>query len=432
MRLNRASVRFVGVAAVSAAVVLLAGMLTRLPAAEPPGGTGVAQPAQQCTVRELTRRRLGVGDGLELYVEPVAFVASGKRVLLAGTPNYLYTRRADGSVLRQVRDSVFGVVIDADLRAHTIPSPIPARLVSGVRASAREDGAWDVVFAQEEPWNRFPPPDSSRVVWYGKYDGREWSSLTRLPVPPGAVFHPFLGSPLVRRGDTLAWAMSMTGSDGRRGTVLFERKDGNWRSERLPTGGADYVAPMYSDSAGLLLAVIQPDRALRSDAQSLILYGRRPEWRPLRRVVRGRDEPVGRPIYDPTPGGRAFGWTNTLSSSAGLTERARAFTHSVEDSLARVIDLDHGVIELAVVPMPDGSHIWVSASTSPEGGPQLRFLRQGADSARSIGSLPYPFLGGFGAASIRNGDLLIGGPVVDPVTRSTPVSLLLHLHLTCA
>lgn len=193
-------------------------------------GTGAARQvprrmaAEPCGLRELSRDRLTV-LGRPLYVEADAFVANGRGdVLLAGTPNYLWKVSPQGEINGLTADSIFGVVIARDGMARVVPAPVEPRRIRGIRAAARPDGGWDVVFADV-------PVDSSSSagaerLWYAAFDGSRWSSLEPLPMPSGVALSPMFTSSLVRAGDTLAWALTPAMRQGRRDISLFRRAGG--------------------------------------------------------------------------------------------------------------------------------------------------------------------------------------------------------------
>src|SRR5690606_8554929 len=105
----------------------------------------VALSPNGCSPDNLTEYEVAFNDR-SVYVNAESFIRSGSAIMLAGFPNYLWSRGTDDVVV----DEVFGVVIDADslgiTRAH-IPLPIQGNL-GGVRAVARPQGGWYVLFAE--------------------------------------------------------------------------------------------------------------------------------------------------------------------------------------------------------------------------------------------------------------------------------------------
>jgi hypothetical protein len=202
-------------------------------------GQGGRESAGRCSVSEVSRHRMVVEGNLNFYVEPVTMAESGGEVLLAGTPNILWSRHSGAQTKLVAVDSLFGAVIASDGSARTVPSPIPAKLLGSIRALGRGDGTWDVVFA-ELPARESARPDTAVRLWYGVYDGSRWTAVEQLPLPPGAHLHPLHASPLVRQGDTLVWALVATTAGHHRDVVLFQRRGIGWHAELVPTRGAGY------------------------------------------------------------------------------------------------------------------------------------------------------------------------------------------------
>ena len=191
-----------------------------------------------CTVREVSRERLFVEGGRQLYVEPIVLEPNAEGdVLLAGTYNYLFQQSSEGNWVKVAEDSIFGAVLPRQGPARLVRSPIPLRLVEGVRSVGLPDGRWAVVFAEVEPWTGDFRPNEAARLWHGILDGTEWISLDTLPVPPGAVPRPQGASSLITYGDTLAWAMRMS-TPGRGADVLvYKQHDSEWSYEIVPTRG---------------------------------------------------------------------------------------------------------------------------------------------------------------------------------------------------
>lgn len=397
---------------------------------------GIVSNLSSCTVRETSRERLVLPDGHEIYVMPVVLAASSSGVvLLAGTPNYIWSRNERGKSRLAARDSVFGVLIGLDRRAQVIPAPVDARLVVGIRAVELPDGKWGFSFAQRER-SGDPTDDSIPVthLWYGEYDGRAWSHLELLPLPPGKV-RPFVSSALVREDGMLAWAMLATlpGEVVQR-AIVFERQGGRWSFRLVPGSNLAYVGLGYSDSLGLVLTAVKPDPSLPNDENSLFLYHRGQAWQMLRRMVLGTEQgSVHAPLLSLSPVGVLTWWTEVYDE-AGSRREARAMIGNLEIMGGSVFAL-HRSIGWSIVPVttPDRKRLWVT-DQAPAAGPkrdELRFIGDSASvAAVKLGTVPNPYRGKFGAISPAPSEVLVSGPYIDTVD-SVVVSMQIRARLYC-
>lgn len=434
-------------------LLLGAGLLWALPVVMPAQGSVPSTRARgatggHCVVREVSRERLSVGRSL-VYVEPVAFVASGEEILLAGTPNYAVYRDAGGALTGAARDSIFGVILERDGGARAVPAPPPVagKRFAGVRAVARPGGGWEVVFAEMPPGVEFP--DTGRVarLWYGMYDGRGSVGLDTLALPAAGEVSLALRIPdpsaFIRWGDTLALAMLVTPANHLSIPVLFERRSGRWSVEVVPpigrATGVSYVALAHSDSAGLLLAAVHPDPALRHDQNSLFLYARRPAWHVLRRVVYGLSAAVHDPILALAPGGGTLTWLAHVQDTSGGRMEARMMVGRLEAGDEPAMMLDSTAMTVAPVVTRPGERLWVSYHVAPSNvhagaDVEIRFLREAGSSVAVIGRIPNPFTGGANAIALTPSDILLSGPFLDRSfhpTLPTLVTLLLRARVEC-
>jgi hypothetical protein len=388
-------------------------------------------------VREVSRIPLVVEGGSELYVEPTAFAVSRGDLLLAGTPNYLWRRRPGSRVALVAQDSVFGAIIASDGKARIIHAPISPRLVHSVRVLGRDNGKWDVVFA-EIARPRANPGDEGIAVrwWYGVFDGRSWSSLEQLPTPTDVGFRLFNPSPIVRRGDTLAWTTPVTTTKGMTEAVVYERRNGRWSFDFVPTYySAAYSLLASSDSLGLVAVVVHADRTLPTDENSLFFYTRRPTWQLLRRVIHGGNEPVFGPSVVLASRPAVLSWKTPIRSEGGRWE-ARAMIGRLENEGAPWITLDSSVITAkAVLSRHLPVRVWVSEHIDPRDpmNRSVRFIGDVGESAVLLGQFPSPFLGPFAAAAPASSEIVVAGPrpgggVDDPEV----VTLLIRARVQCA
>lgn len=388
-----------------------------------------------CSVRELARERLLVEGGRALYVQPVILEPNGRgETLLAGDISFLLERRPPDGAWTFVReDSTFGAIIPAGGEATVVPAPIPARLIGGARALARGDGAWDVVFAQVHDYTGPSRPTTVARLWHGVLDGRRWRQLEPVPLPAGAadtldVLH---ASALLRVGDTLFWAASLR-RPGLDAVAIFTRGDGGWDHESVPTLGGGYPRIAHADTLGLVLAIVGPDRTLPADGNSLILWVRRPEWRPYRTLVPSSREQVYDPWISLLPGREAAGWV------AGMEDGTRA--HAVLgdlDSVAPVTVLDsairaHGQFAVRPMELAPGVRLWVLEHVlEEEGTGELRMVQESGGVRVLVGSTAVAFPTGFAAALTAPGQLLVAGAEHDAVQRMV-VSVLLRFQVDCS
>jgi hypothetical protein len=390
-----------------------------------------------CIVQEISRRTVSVADDVELYVAPDLFVANAAGdVLLAGTPNYLFGRRSDGTEFLVKRDSVFGAVLKADGSVRVVPSPMDPQLLGAVSAAARDDGGWDVVFGQHSApqgagsrraW------DSLTHLWHGVYDGTEWRSLQELPRPPDVTLHAGGASPLARHGERLAWALGGQTPAYTQPSVVWERRDGRWSFEILPGAGGASRALGYADSSRLILALVSGDTAgpgPSHDVNSLFLWSRDPAWRQLRRVVLGgRDGATHRPLLAPWNGLLAMTWA--ADTEAGQQVHALLdVLHERSDPL--VVDSSFsGWTQFSALGTADGRHLWLTRHDDPAtGAPQLRFVIWGRGRSWGVANIPYPFLAPFEGVLVNGGDLLVTGPIDSP-GGGTVQSLVLGFRMSC-
>ena len=401
------------------------------------GGVDERRSAAPCLVHEVSRAPLVVEGGATLYVEPEVLSSSGGRILLAGVPNYLWNPDREGS---PARDSILGAVIEQDGTARIVPAPTPARLIMGVRAVARGNGNWAVVFAEMEPgFRRAPHRGTLARLWYGEFDGTRWTSLDHLPLPKEGRVDLSHVSALTGRGDSLTWAVTLEMPGRSRDVALFTRQNGRWSYEVIGTRGVSYVEPAYSDSFGVVLAVVQPDTAVPSGEQGLFIYARQPTWR---KVASGA-EPVYFPSFRSSPSGGLMSWWANLRDAGEERWEARAMAGPMGTRGGRAITLDSSVAHVAgPVEVMHGMPLWVTEHVlSDDGqemhvpsneGREIRVVRPSADSAVVLGRMPNPFTGPFGISATSPGELLLAGPLLDRSGQGPVITtLLLRARAEC-
>jgi hypothetical protein len=396
---------------------------------------GPVETAEECAVREVSRARLVVEDGRELYVEPVAFAASGGEMLLVGTPNYLWKRQTPaGPVLAVAADSVFGAVIGQDGRARIVPSPVDAKRVAGARALGRSDGGWDVVFAElaERNTSLGDQPVSARL-WYGIFDGSKWSSLEQIPLPTGALARLANPSPIVRRLDTLFWVIRLQTRGGDTELAVYQRNGGRSSSELVRTDFAAYASLGASDTLGVVLLVVRGDTAQPMRENAIFFFARQPRWELVRRVDGVGEEPVHMPSIDLSSPG-ALTWLAPVPTADGGRQEARVMLGRLEAEDGQLFTIDSSVTHVTpAVQLRGGIRVWVTEHlSSSDQTRELRFVGHSGRSPVILGRAASPFLGPFTAASPAPSQIVIAGPLAEGVTTNPAVvTLLIRVRVDC-
>lgn len=404
-------------------------------ACAPVGRTAALQPTAGCAITEISREPLRLADGGELYVEPVVVAPSREgELLLLGRYNYLFQPVGE-RWMPAPDDSVMGAVVEPSGAAWIVNAPFPANLLDGIRALAREDGGWDVVFAQLRPSTDTVRSDTVETLWYGVLRQGRWAMLERLPASRGRVVHGDRVSSLVRWGDTLAWAVSQQRpGDALMSVLVYERGDSGWAFSVVPAAPA-YVELMHHPATGLAVAVVQPDPLQRSDANSLLLWSRQPDWRIHGRIVRGRDERVHAPFI------RMRGDEGVLSWKADVPAADGGFRHEAHAMVGRIATRNEPVLRLDSLAMPlrplhlldfsEDRRAWlVERGAWDEAGSELRFVGDPAGRVVLLGSMPSPFVTGVGAAAVSASEAVVSGGVIAH-DGDAVVTLLLGMRMEC-
>lgn len=388
-----------------------------------------------CVVREDSRERLIPEEGQQLYVEPMVLESSSQGdVLLAGTYNYLFGQTPEGKWTLIENDSIFGAVIRPDGPARIIFSPIPTKLLTGIRAVTQADGTWAVIFAEGTTWTGESRPDTAARLWYGVLDGTQWATLEPLPLPPAGTLRPSSMSSLIQFGDTLAWAMEITRPDHQRDIVVFQRHGGQWSFDTVRTTFTAYVDVAHSDSLGLILAVVRPDLTLPSDGNSLFLWARRPEWRELRKIVPSTTEEVHSPRLILSHAGDVLSWQAQVPTATGSRWEAHAMSGHLEEKNGALTVLDSAVTSISpvvTVRLPRGPRMWIVDHLLSEGPErEIRIIQDSGGSAVKLAQVPNPFLAEFAATLSASSEILVTGALIDR-DQDVGVSLLLRFKVKC-
>lgn len=254
-------------------------------------------PARGCVDTAATITSARLDDRHLIYVEQETVVPNGRRILVAGAPVYVWRNEGDRYDLLGL-DSLFGMVIEpASQFVRSIPSPLPGRVLKGMRAAALADGWWLVTFAEVFSVQK-PRRPNVIAMWVGETDGSRWRAVEKLPAVSDTL-DPLYFSGLAEHEGRVRLA-AIARRDWQRRVVLFSRDDGHWHVRVHDLGLATFAAIAAAPSSDLL-AVVRPDTTLRvEDHNSLFLYTKAPEdtlWTSHPRLWRGGGDPVHQPVF---------------------------------------------------------------------------------------------------------------------------------------
>jgi hypothetical protein len=422
----------------SGPVLILACAGCLLPRVAPGNGHG-SSPATgtgTCTVHEVAREQLLVDGGRALYVQPGAMEPNPRGdVLLAGDISFLLERGADGRWRYARKDSTFGALLSRDGTRHLILSPLPTRRIANVRAAARPDGRWDVVFG-EVPQHAEPDPRAHSLIrlWHGVLDGSRWIHLDSLPLPQGGQLVSSHASNLLRRGDTLFLAVTFKRPDLFTDVAVFARRGQTWEPEVVLTRHDLYPRLAYSDSMGLVLVSVGGSGSRLGIGNSPVLWMRRGGWKPVGRIGTRGAEVVHDPWISLSPGAEVLSWEEEPDGESAGGWTARAVAHPL-DPTSPVMMLDSSITPMfgsvrPVVVAP-GIRLWVldHAANGP-GQKEIRIVRDSSGAVEVLSRTPNPYGTELNAAVPAPGTLLLSGGFEDR-EQGRPVSLLLRFQVAC-
>ena len=280
-----------GIASAQRAKASVAGAKKQIAAASP-------APARSCldTVATITPARLD--ERHLIYVEQETVVPNRDgRILVAGAPAFVWRNSADRYDLLAL-DSLFGMIIEpTSSHVRAIPSPLPGRVLKGMRAAPLSDGWWLVTFAEVDSIHT-PRRPKVLAMWAGETNGSSWRALEKLPAVSDTL-DPLRFSALALSDGRVRLA-AIARRDWQRRVVLFSRDAGRWTVHPYALGTSEYAAIAATPLLDLL-AVARPDTtAVREDHNSLFLYTKAPTdtvWMPHRRIWRGGMDPVQQPMF---------------------------------------------------------------------------------------------------------------------------------------
>ncbi|HEU4949161.1 MAG TPA: hypothetical protein VFT11_00220 [Candidatus Deferrimicrobiaceae bacterium] len=398
-------------------------------AAGAPPDPSSPSPAQSCSAHVVSNRVLQLEDWT-VYIEPVQILRLDEGVLLAGTPNYVFRSDENGRVANAVTDSLFGVVVEDGGAVRAIPMPPLEGGVRGIRVSRRPGGGWDAILTEMATAN--PEEKTVRRVWHGVHDGAAWLSLDTLPLPRGSTFFPLNEPPLLRHGDTLAWAATHLAAGGwKHEPIVFTFDGERWIGEPVPTEvNVSYVA-LGLGPDGVEMAIVGSDLSDlgpgERDENSLFLMRRTPDWTRSTRLVHGGRTPVHKPVFSGAGNDLSLTW-EIIAGAEG--QRVIQSVRSLASSLNVGLSLPGSVF--AVTDGIQGGSAWIVAEDAPGTNERLAIATWRRGEPVQVSHIVNPFDNFFVATSLSEADLLIFGPDFDGTPGAEALrSRLLHVRLPC-
>ena len=303
------------------------------------------------TVATITPARL---DATHLiYVEQEAVVAQADgRVLVAGSPVFVWRDDGDRHEMLKV-DSLFGMVVDsASTAVRAIPSPLPGRSFDGVRAAALPDGWWLVTFAEVDP-TEMPKHPVVKRMWAGQTDGARWRDLRVLP-EVGDSLDSMKMSNLAWRDGRARLAVQYP-REGWTYGAMYSLDHGVWsaRPENLRlTSHIDFSLSQSHD----LMAIVRPSEDGPPDVNSLYLFSKRAAdsaWTKKAWIVVGGE----RPVYEARFSGDSTRLLSWLREDGARWEASFATVNARGDSVGMIHHVAPGAIEAAVAARGT-HHVW--------------------------------------------------------------------------
>jgi len=266
-------------------------------AAKRPTTPPASEPVRNCFDTAATIAPARLDDRHLIYVEQETVVPNrGGRILVAGAPVYVWRDAGDRYDLLAL-DSLFGMIIEpATSYVRAIPSPLPGRVLKGMRAAALPDGWWLVTFAEVYSVQK-PRRPNVIAMWAGETDGSSWRAVEKIAAVSDTLDPRNFSGLAVRDGRVRLAAIAPRGWQRR--VLLFARDDGRWMASDHDLGLSTYVAITATPTLDLI-AVVRPDTTLRVDRNSLFLYTKAPKdtaWTPHPRLWRGGGDPARQPLF---------------------------------------------------------------------------------------------------------------------------------------
>jgi hypothetical protein len=312
--------------------------------------------------------------------------------------------------------------------------------VTGVRALARDDGSWDIVFAERDAslHDEVSRLDDELIaLWHGVYDGTRWSSLQQIPLPRGVKLSAagISMSPLARGNENqLAWAVGARLQSGREGVIVLQRQADMWSYDVVNTRSVVLGGLVFTESSTLLFAVIAADTAISPggfDENSLFLWSSHDgEWSAPRRLVHGgQDGPVLSSSLE------SLGSIPVITWSADVGDE-RYHLRSQLGAAGEVRTLDEDLAQFyafSSAELSDTTQLWVTLHARPllNEGAELRFSRLSPRSVQHMGDIPSPVLDSFRITHGERGDEILLTGALGVKDAGNVVSLVVRYRLYC-
>ena len=380
-------------------------------------------PARACLDTSATIVPARLDDRHLIYVEQETVVPNRDgRILVAGAPVYVWRNAGDRYDLLGL-DSLFGMIIEPTSSfVRAIPSPLPGRVLKGMRAAALPDGWWLVTFAEVYSVQK-PRKPNVIAMWAGETDGSSWRAVEKLPAVADTL-EPLYFSALAL-GDGRVRLAAIARRDWQRRVVVFSRDEGRWAVRAHDMGLAMFAA-IATTPASDVIAVVRPDTTLRvEDHSSLFVYTKAPRdtlWTPHARVWRGgMDHPAHQPLLVGEISRPLLLWpTGPIFRSATVWALSLA---TIPDSTVTPTAMNAFVSDLAASSLGDAGII----ATYDRGGPtrDIRVFEYHEPlHVALVLSKPSGYRGIFGAALTANRAVLIASQAGQPPRDPAVISML--------
>lgn len=391
-----------------------------------------ADASNNCAARVGNVRPLRVPDGRWLNVEPMAVVADGNEVLVAGVPTTLTRVDPAGHEQLEARDSLLGALIRANGVVTPVYSPIDGRLVRDVRAQRIASRKWLIMFAESMRDSDVTALNARVRMWSGEYDGTRWSNVQEIALIRSAAPAAWKASQFVRHGDTALFAMPYGSGDLDSDVALLRYLNGTWTRERVESRPFAEVALASDRTGALVLATVRGDNTLRRDVNSLFLSRRQPPWRGITRVALGGDQPTNRATFLVSKATSWLVWTAEVHDGHGGRNELRARRLDANSTpVDTTIVVDSAVGRIAVVASPSSPRGYIVATHISGGTSRLRVLATSAAGFATVLDSVNPFPGGVGVAQLDSSRLLIVGRVEAGAGEATLQTRLITVLTSC-